>query len=232
MSEDILKYIKLGTDYKEYFNYDGSPLPIRPLSTYELDEATQEALKGITPLVFESVVKVKLGVLEDDEDIDLEPYLYLDYLKYYNELDYWIVYFGMKDFQEKLFSVPDYDGTYKKDFLDWDESKPKGYYIVRKMKYVHRLSQDILTMTDTPTIKLVEFLYNNDSKVLASMVHAFHIPLTSEAWKLTPLQTKFIVYTRPGAPEILESIEDLPGIKGGTLEEISKQLGSMGFDVG
>jgi len=232
MSEDILKYIKLGTDYKEYFNYDGSPLPIRPLSTYELDLALRNAIKGISPLVFENVIKTKLNLLEENEDIDLTKENYQDFLTYWNEIDYWTVYFSMKDFQSEEFSMPDYMEEFKDDFEDWVLFNPKGYYIVRKMKYIHTIAENIISMTSQPTRNLMEVLKNNQGKVLGTMIHQFHIPLTSEAWKLTPLQSEFIYYTRSGAPVIIDSTEDLPGIKGGTFEEIMQQLGSMGFDIG
>jgi len=232
MSEDILKYIKLGTDYKEYFNYDGSPLPIRPLSTYELDLALRNAIKGISPLVFDIVVKMKLHLLESNEEVDLSKTDYIQLLNYWNEIDYWTVYFSMKDFQPEEYSIPDYEGEFKDDFEDWRPDYPKGYYITRKMKYIHKIAEDINNMTSQPKRNLMEILKNKAGKVLGTMIHQFHIPLVSEAWKITPLQTDFIYYTRSGAPEIIDSVEDLPGIKGGTFEEIMQQLDSMGFDVG
>lgn len=225
----MIKYIALGTDCKEYFNYDGKPLPIRPLSTFELDQAFLKAIEGVSPLIFDSVIKLKLGVIEDDKQINFDKNTYKDFLKYYNEIDYWVVYFSIKDFQEEDFSFPDFDGEFADKFDDWKEDKPKGYYLVRNMKYVHKLSSDIIQMTSQPVEKLMEVLANAEGKVLATMVHSFHQPLASEAWKLTPLQTTFIFYTRPGAPQILKNVEDLPGIKRGTIEDITKQLINMGL---
>ena len=233
MSQDILKYIKLGTDYKEYFNYKGSSLPIRPLSTYELDQAMENALKGISPLVFDSVIKVKIGLINKDQELeDLHPSLYIHFLRYYNELDYWTVYFAMKDFQSEKFSMPDFEGEYQDDFKDWDSNKPKGYYIVRKMNLVHELSERIFMMTDQPDTQLIEIISNRDGKILATTTHVFNIPLNDKLWKLTPLQTNFLLFTRPGAPQIVASKEDLPGIKGGTFEEIMQQMKEMGLEVG
>lgn len=226
----MLKYIKLGTKAKEFFNYDGNPLPIRPLSTYELDQAFVMAVEGISPLIFDAVISSKLDVYESQEIIITKDN-YKAFLEYYSEIDYWVVYFAMKDFQDEEFSMPDYSGEFKDDFVDWDVEKPKGYYMVRNMKYIHKIARDIKNMTEQPVESLMEILKNKEGQLLATMVHAFHVPLASEAWQLTPLQTDFIYYTRPGAPVIVDDIKDVPGIKGGTLEDITNQLREFGFDA-
>lgn len=225
----MIKYISLGTDCKEYFNYDGKPLPIRPLSTYELDEILKKAVEGLSSIVFEKVVKLKLNVLDKKEEIKLDKNKYKDFLTYYNEVDYWTVYYAMKDFQSEKFSMPDYEGEFKDDFEDWVGNKPKGYYIVRKMKYVHKISDDIMNMTSPRMEELVSIIENDQGKILATIVHKLNTPLVSKAWELTPFQTKFLYYTRDGAPEIVESIDDVPGIKKGNFNEITKQLKEMGF---
>ena len=108
----MLKYITLGTDCKEYFFYDGKPLPIRPLSSYELDQAFIKAVESVSPLIFNSVMNLKLNIKENI-DIKLDKNNYKDFMSYYNEVDYWIVYFAIKDFQEEEFDFPDYDGKFK-----------------------------------------------------------------------------------------------------------------------
>jgi hypothetical protein len=227
---EILKYIELGTSLKEYFNYDGSPLPIRPLSSWEYDEAFKMAIReGVSSFIFDAVIQVKLNMIKPEDRVDLGKDFYINFLDYYNQIDYWVVYYAMKDFQPEEFSLPDYDKEFINEYDDWSQYWPKGIYIVRKMKYVHKIAEDVQKMTNQPDAQLVEVLTNNEGKTLATMVHRFHTPLVSEAWKLTPLQSKFMYYSRPGAPEMLKSEEDLPGITGGTLEEISKQLAKMGI---
>lgn len=229
---DIIKYIKLGTSAKEWFNYDGQALPIRPLSSYEIDEIMLKIIEdGIPPIIFQSLYKVKMNLIEEDETIDITPQNYAHFFAYYNEIDYWTVYYSMKDFQEEDFSKPDIDCEFQKDYEDWDVRHPKGYYIVRKMKYVHEIAKDIKNMTSQPLIKLTGILSNKDGKVLASMIHRFHQPLASEAWKLTPLQEQFIYYSRPGAPMIIKDIEEIPGISGTmSLKEFSEKLKQMGIE--
>ena len=214
--DDILKYIKLGTNAKEWFNYDGEALPIRPLSTFELDSILEKIIKeGITQQTFESIYKIKHKLIDKESVVMTTKEDYLQFFHYLNEIDYWIVYYAMKDFQDESFSQPDYEK---------DEHYPNGYYIVKKMKYVHNIAEDIQSMTSQPLIKLKQVLQNNRGKVLASTVHTFHVPLANEAWKLTPLQETFLKYSAPGSPMIIDSEEDLPGIKSGFLKDIAKQL--------
>ena len=229
---DIIKYIKLGTDAKEWFNYDGQALPIRPLSSYEIDEIMLKIIEdGIPPIVFESLYKVKMNLIDEDETIDITPQNYAYFFNYYNEIDYWTVYYSIKDFQEEDFSIPDFDCEFQEEYKDWNVNHPKGYYIVRKMKYIHEMAKDIRSMTTQPLIKLTSILSNNNGKVLATMVHRFHQPLASEAWKLTPLQEKFLYYSRSGAPEIIKDESELPGISGAmSIKEVTKQLRKLGIE--
>lgn len=214
--DDILKYIKLGTNAKEWFNYDGEALPIRPLSTYELDSILEKIIEeGITQQTFESIYKIKYKLMDKESVVLTKKEDYLQFFHYLNEIDYWIVYNAMKDFQDESFSQPDFEK---------DKHYPNGYYIVKEMKYVHNIAEDIQSMTSQPLIKLKQVLQNNRGKVLASTVHTFHVPLANEAWKLTPLQETFLRYSDPNAPMIIESEDDLPGIKSGFLKDIAKQL--------
>lgn len=223
----MLKYITLGTDCKEYFNYDGQPLPIRPLSTYEVDQIMVETVGKIHSSIFDSTIKFKLKIIDDEVELNKENYQ--SYLNFNAEIDYWTVYYGMKDFQPEEFSMPDYSGEFENKFEDWDEDKPKGYYIVRNMKYVHDIAKDVTNMTTRTTPEVLEILKNSNGIILATMLHRFHQPLASEAWKLTPLQTKFILYSRPDAP-VEVNPEDI-GFAGGTIKDLSEYLRGQGFNA-
>jgi hypothetical protein len=229
---DILKYIKLGTNSKEWFNYDGTPLPIRPLSTYEMDEILEKIItEGITQQTFTSIYKIKFNLFNQKEKVEVSQKNYLEFFNYLNIIDYWMVFYSMKDYQEEEFSKPDYSEEFRDEFDDWREDTPKGYFIVKKMKYVHQLAKDIQYMTSQPLTALARVLKNKSGKTLASMVFKFHIPLANEAWKLTPLQETFLYYGDPSGPTLLESEKDLPGIKAGTMGDIAKQLMCLGFNL-
>lgn len=229
---DILKYIKLGTSSKEWFNYDGCALPIRPLSTYEMDEVLGKIIKeGITQPTFNSIYKIKFNLFSIDEKVKITQKNYLEFFKYLNIIDYWMVFYSMKDFQNEDFSKPDYSEEFRDEFDDWTEDTPKGFFIVRKMKFVHLLAKDIQDMTTQPLVKLSQILKNKSGKILASMVFTYHVPLANEAWKLTPLQEDFLYYGDPKGPKLLEGEKDLPGIKAGTMKDIASQLAGMGFNI-
>lgn len=227
----ILKYIQLGTNAKEYFNYDGNPLPIRPLSTYEMDQIFLKVIKeGITQSTFKNLIDLKLNLINPNVKIPLNQENYSEFAKYYNEVDYWIVYNSMKDFQPEKFKMPDYEGEFRDKFVNWESDNPKGYYIVKQMKYVHNIARDVKNMTSQPIEKLVEILRNGRGQALATRVFSLNTPLASEAWKLTPLQHKFLYYGKPGAPTLLTDESELPGVKAGmTMREVVKIL--KGKDV-
>lgn len=228
-TKNILEHIRLGTDYKEWFNYDGEPLPIRPLSTYEIDEIIKKVIReGISPQTYDSIIKLKLNILSPEQKRDISISDYQEYLTYFNEIDYWIVYYAMKDFQPEKFSKPDFDGDFQ-EFKNWDENNPKGYYIVKKMKYVHDIAKDVKNMTSQPTTVLMEVLENKTGQALASLVYRYHVPLANKAWELTPLQTYFLIFSAPDAPQIVKDESELPGIKSGTLKEVTEQLRKMGM---
>ena len=217
--DEILKYIKLGTNAKEWFNYDGESLPIRPLSTHEMDSILEKIIReGITQKTFSSVYKIKHKLIDKETVIITTKEDYLEFFHYLNEIDYWTVYYAMKDFQEEDFSQPNFKE---------ERHYPNGYYIVKEMKYVHQLAQDIQYMTSQPLIKLRQTLKNNRGKILASTIHTYHVPLANEAWKLTPLQESFLRYSDPSAPAIIISEDELPGIKAGSLKDIAKQLNRL-----
>ena len=229
---DILKYIKLGTNLKEWFNYDGCPLPIRPLSTYEMDEILGKIItEGITQKTFNSIYKIKFNLFNPLEKVKVSQQNYLEYFKYLNIIDYWMVFHSMKDFQDEDFSKPDYSEEFRDEYDDWTEDTPKGFYIVRKMKFVHQLAKDIQDMTSQPLAKLSQTLKNKSGKILASMVFTYHLPLVNEAWKLTPLQEDFLYYGDPNGPILITDEEDLPGIKAGSMKDIANQLAGMGFNI-
>ncbi|GAG21450.1 unnamed protein product, partial [marine sediment metagenome] len=154
---DILKYIQLGTNAKEYFNYDGNPLPIRPLSTYEMDQIFLTVIKeGITQSTFKTLIELKMNLINPNDQIILDQNKYTEFAYYYHQVDYWTVYYSMKDFQPEGFSMPDYDEEFKDKYKDWNQENPKGYYIVREMKFVHDIARDIKNMTSQPPEQIIE----------------------------------------------------------------------------
>ena len=56
---DVLRHIKLGVKEVFYYDYDGNALPLRPISSYELDDCFYKALEYATPNVADLVIKLR-----------------------------------------------------------------------------------------------------------------------------------------------------------------------------
>lgn len=171
----------LGAEAVEYYDYDGEPLPYRPLRSWELDECGVNALRGASSDVVEIIIKTKLGIGLSDEINNLTPELYSGVLSYYDLYDYWIVYHAIKDFQEEDFQLPDEDGN------------PKGFNIIaNEFKHVHDIASEVLSITSPPKKVIQELVKNKKGKILSTIHYHLNVPLASEQWKLTPLQIQFL----------------------------------------
>ena len=134
----ILKHIKLGIDEVFYYDYEGEPLPLRPISSWEFDECFYNSLLFAPPKIAELVVKIKLGLLKKRDSITIDNKSYADLQKYFNSVDYWIVYHAMKDFQDEDFTKPTSSGL------------PQGFKKVLKMRHVHSIGDMILHSSYKP----------------------------------------------------------------------------------
>ncbi|KKK72965.1 hypothetical protein LCGC14_2898590 [marine sediment metagenome] len=94
---DTLRHIKLGVKEVFYFDYDGNALPLRPISSYELDDCFYKALEYATPKVADLVIKLRLKLIEKSEEVDFSNQDYLSLQKHYDAISYWIVFHSMKD---------------------------------------------------------------------------------------------------------------------------------------
>jgi len=183
---EILKYITLGTGNVLYYpyNYGKEPLPVRSLSSFELDECYYNSLEKCTDnRVASFVVKYRIQMIKGKDKVDLSNELYRELLEFYNEIDYWIVYYGMKDFQNPEFSMPDYDNY----------GKPKGFSIVKDMIEVHAIATFILSASTQSEDVIKEIFEDGMGREVASLIYYLKIPL-GEFSKLTRLQKKFLIY--------------------------------------
>lgn len=222
---DILRHIKLGINERLYYDYRGEALPLRPISSWEYDQCFSRSLKYATKETAEILVKTKIELINLNKKTDLNNELYTQFFDFYNEVDYWIVYFSMKDFQSEDFSKPDFNRQFSEDFGDYNFFLPKGYYIVRRMDFIHDISSFIMK-TSTQSVEVVREVIKSDSgKLLATIHYRVHVPISDKIWELTPLQSKFIILSHPDALKHHDSIDELPGLKSGmTAGEILKAV--------
>jgi len=185
----ILNHIKLGINEVIYFDYEGQPLPLRPITSLEMDDSFYKAL-GYTPTkIAKFVVELKLSVIKPKEAIELSNEGYAALQKYYNDINYWFVYHGMKDFQDEKFKEPDYTK---------DERFPKGFYMVQKMNHVHKIAFLLLSHSNAPKEAIKEFVKTPAGNNLGTFIFYLNVPLTDASWKLTNLQRDFLYYSKLG----------------------------------
>lgn len=178
----MIKHISLGTSEVFYYNYNGEQLPLRPISSFELDESFNNALIHANNEIAELVVKLKLSLIDIKTDIKIDNEKFAELKRFYELVDYWIVYQSMKDFQDEDFTKP-------------DGKLPIGFKEVLKMSNVHDIAKKILGYSYQPKEVIQEIVKNEEGKIIASIVFNLNVPL-AEFSKLTKLQRDFLILSR------------------------------------
>ena len=178
----MIKHISLGTSEVFYYNYFGELLPLRPINTYELDDCFYNSLATAQENIVELVVKFKLGVVKPKTNIKIDNKSYAELQKYFNNIDYWIIFYAMKDFQDE-------------DFTKLIDGIPSGIHLVQKMRRVHLIAKAVLTASYQPKEIIQEIVRSDEGKTLATIVFTLNVPLTKIS-KMTRLQRDFLVYSK------------------------------------
>ncbi len=183
---ETIKHIKLGTDEVLHYDYRGNPLPLRPISSYEMDQCFYNALENAEPKIATFVVQLRLKLIEDNRKINLSNDGYAKLLEFYNTVNYWIVYFAMKDFQPKFFSRPDYYEI---------EMNPKGFYLVKKMNNVHEIAEFVINSSYKSKKAIKEILKDEIGREVAYVVYYLNVPL-ADIKNLTKLQRDYLIFSK------------------------------------
>jgi len=184
---DILRHIKLGIDEVFYYDYNGQSLPLRSISSYEMDDCFYKSLKYSTKQTVEFIIKLRLKLIDDKEEVDIPPEEFLSLQKHYDTISYWVVYYSMKDFQNEDFSkhILDDDG----DFI------PQGILTIRNMNYVHNIASFILDTSFKPKEILQEIIKDDEGLEIGYVVHYLNQPL-NKIGNLTKLQRDYLVHSK------------------------------------
>ena len=180
----MINHITLGTKEVFYFDYNGEQLPLRPISSYELDQCFYYSLIFADSEVSDFVIKLKLGIINPQAKIDIDNSKYAEIKKYFDSLDYWIVYYGMKDFQDF-------------DFQKETNKIPNGIEIVKEMDFVHEISSEILSYSYQPKEVIKEIIKDEEGKLIATVVFNLNVPLSDFA-SMTKLQRDFLILSKIG----------------------------------
>jgi len=178
----MIKHITLGTKEVFFFNYNGEQLPLRPISSYELDDCFYKSLVGADEEIADLVVKLKLSLIKPQDKIEVSNKKLAELKKYFDRLDYWIVYYGMKDFQDL-------------DFQKLEREFPKGIKIVQQMQHIHKMATKILTFSYQPKEIIEEIVRDEEGEIVASIVFNLNVPL-SELAGMTKLQRDFLILSK------------------------------------
>lgn len=194
---EIVKHITLGTDEVLFFPYNEGkePLPLRPISSFELDQCFYNSLQYAPSNVASLIIKIKLKLIDTKRDIDVSDEGYVELQRYTDAIDYWIVYYSMKDFQDITFSMPDYDEL---------ECHPKGFYTIRdKMEKVHEIASFVMDASYRNKEVIKEIFTDEIGREVGYCIYYLNMPL-AEIGKLTKLQRSYIIYSKNHLPKIIK----------------------------
>jgi len=196
--KELLKHIQLGTGEVFYYNYNGEPLPLRPISSLELDDCFYKALSGAPKKIAELVIKLRTHAIKPTEDINVSNDGLKKLQRLYDSIDYWMVYHAMKDFQDDDFTKPNYDTI---------EQYQRGYYLVRKMQDIHQIARRISNASNQPKDVVKEILKTTGGKEIASIFYYLKQPLVEKIGKATRLQKKFMIYSKGELKKLEKDVE-------------------------
>lgn len=201
--QTILKHIQLGTSEVLYFPYNNGtePLPVRPISSYELDQCYYKALDEAPTKIADFVIKVKMGLIKKNQNINVSNDGYKNLKKFYDTIDYWIVYYGMKDFQDDEFSKPS-----KKDY-----NLPKGMMKIRQMENVHDIAKFILDSSHKPE-EIIKQVYKTQKGEEVAMKIVYMKEPLANLGDLTKLQEEYILYSKGKVQQTVRSKKKLHSI--------------------
>jgi len=169
----MIKHIIHGINEVIYFNYNGEKIPLRPISSYELDQCFYKALKNADKKTAEIFLKLKMGIIKGSQKITYDNNLLAELRNYFDNLDYWVVYYGMKDFQDDSFSIED----------------------VKKMQHVHEIATRIYGSSYQTKEIIEEIIKDKEGRHIATIVFNLNVPL-NELSKLTKLQRDFLILSK------------------------------------
>ena len=183
---DILRHIKLGVKEVFYYDYDGNALPLRPISSYELDDCFYKALDYATPKVADLVIKLRLKLKEGNDEVDFSNEDYLSLQKHYDAISYWVVFHSMKDFQDEDFKIPIYEQ---------EQLLPKGIFKIRKMNHIHDMANIIVNSSYRPKEFVKQIVKDELGREIAYLTLYFNVPLANIP-DITRLQREFLIYSK------------------------------------
>lgn len=211
---ELLKHITLGTSEVLYYPYnDGrEPLPLRSLSSFELDQCFYKALENANQKVASLIIKIKLKLIDKDRDVNVSEEGYANLLKFFDYIDFWVVYYAMKDYQDEEFSMPNFDNGF-----------PTGFDSILNMNEVHEIANFILDSSRESPEVVKEIITDELGNDLAYVVYYLNSPLAL-AKDLTKLQRDYLIYSKSGIHSVKKGKSYILSGETMTVEELLKRF--------
>jgi hypothetical protein len=179
--------------------YQGHEITLRPLTSWEIDEAEKCAMNEVDKRLIISLALIKAEKLNIQNVNDTPPELYKALVNYYKTVEYYLVLYGMKDFMPSDFSIAD----------------------VKLMQQVHEIAGIILKISKAKRDAIREVINTPEGKALLEIVYTFYVPLTDSAWKLTNLQKEFLYLGNDNTPkQVAKSFAEFDEMNGGCLKDV------------
>jgi hypothetical protein len=213
---EIIKHITLGTSEVLYYPYNNGrePLPLRPLSSFELDQCLFNSLANAPEKIAELVIKLRLKFIKPDQNINVSDEGYANLQKFYHLVDYWVVYYAMKDFQDEEFSKPNFET---------ENLIPKGFSSILKMNEVHEISNFVLDASIQPKEVIKEIVSDEYGKQIGYAVYFLKQPL-AQIKDLTKLQQSYLLYSKGEVRKIDKTKDYIISGETMTIEELLKRF--------
>lgn len=193
------------------YNNGRDPLPLRPLSSFELDQCFYNSLERASEKVASLIIKLKLKMIDRNKEVNVSEEGYANLTKFFDYVDYWIVYYAMKDFQDEEFSKPNFTTKF-----------PIGFDFILNMTKIHEIANFVLDASRESKEVIKEIIRDESGREIAQMVFYLNIPLATIN-DITKLQRDYLIYSKTG---VIPAKKDSYVVSGETMtvEELLKRF--------
>lgn len=194
---DLIETIKKGIDLSLFFNSKMyGPIKYRPVSNEEIRKIMHRCIRSKPEEVREFIADIKF---RHKPKRDMPTKMVDIAIQALEEMDRWIVYYAVKDFQEEEWQHVHEDG------------KPFGYHLLSSPNCfleMGEMSGEILKATTRPKEEIRSLLKTDDGTLLAHAIWKLNVPLSDKLWKLTGSQLTFLIESS-GVVSEFKSLDEL-----------------------
>lgn len=177
---NLIDVLSKGIDlYSFFYSKIYGEIKFRPLTNLEIGMIMDSVFVGHSQ---EAKNLMKVVKFKMDVDINFTPELIDEVSRMYDEINKWIVYHAVKDFQPE----------------EWQHSRdsiPLGIHLLESPHCcleIDEFAEEVLLFSVMPKSEMRSFIESKSGDILAEAYWRLKYPLTDKMWELTGLQVKFI----------------------------------------